>query len=163
MRDEEKLTYINILISSLRKKEDLLIKIKLETEKQAELIRETEFDADEFDKTLNVKQQYIDNLLKLDEGFLEIYEKVKDAIKENPADYKNELEETKALIKKQTELSMELQSLESKNQTGLQIHLSQGKQRVRDFRANSRTAAAYYKNMTNRHQDGDSYFFDRNK
>jgi len=163
MRDEEKLTYINILITTLKRKEDLLIKLKSETEKQAELISGSEFDADAFDATLNTKQGYIDSLLKLDEGFLDIYEKVKEVMKENASDYKQEIEETKKLIKKQTELSVELQALESKNQTGLSIHLSRGKQRVREFKTSSKTAAAYYKSMTNHHQDGDSYFLDRKK
>jgi len=163
MRNDEILTYINILISTLKNKEALLLKLKDETVRQESLIDAQEFDADEFDKTINVKQGYIDELLKLDDGFLGIYEKIKDPVKENSADYKPEMEIVKALIKKQTELSIELQTLESKNQTGLSIHMARGKQKVREFNTNSKTVAAYYKNMTNRHQDGDSYFLDRKK
>ncbi len=163
MRDESKVTYLNILIDSLKKKENLLLKLKTETLKQEEIIGQQEFNADRFDETLNAKQAYIEELLKTDEGFMEIYEKIKDDLKTNASDYRSEIETAKALIKKQTEMSIELQTLESKNQTGLQIHLSKGKQKVRDFNANSKTVAAYYKNMTNHHQEGDSYFFNREK
>ena len=161
--EEEKLTYINILISILKKKEDLLKKLKAETDKQADLIAESEFDPDAFDATISKKQEYIDSLLQLDDGFMDIYSKVKETMKNNSSDYRPEIEEAKKLIKRQTELSVELQSLESKNQTGLAIHLSRGKQKVREFKTSSKTAAAYYKSMTNHHQDGDSYFLDRKK
>ena len=96
MREEEKLTYINILISTLKKKEDLLKKLKAETDKQADLIAESEFDPDAFDATISKKQEYIDSLLQLDDGFMDIYSKVKETMKNNSSDYRPEIEEAKS-------------------------------------------------------------------
>ena len=163
MRNEEKLTYINIMIDSLKKKEELLVKLKEETLKQASILAEQEFDADSFEKTIDVKQGYLDELAKQDDGFMDMYSKVKETLASDGAEYASEVELAKVLIKRQTDLSVELQSLEEKNRVKLAMHLSQGKQKVRDFRTSSRTAAAYYKNMSNHHQEGDSYFFNREK
>ena len=163
MRDNEKLTYLNIMIDTLKKKENLLKELKTSTIKQAAILEQEEFDADGFDSTIDGKQNKIDELLKLDEGFMDLYEKVKDTLISEGKDYAPEIEQAKALIKTQTDMSVELQALEEKNRVKLSIHLSKGRQKGKDFRTSSRTAAAYYKNMSNRHQEGDSYFLDSKK
>ena len=163
MRDNEKATYLNIMINSLKKKEELLKVLKSDTLKQAGILEKEEFDADGFDETIDTKQKTIDELLKIDEGFMEMYNRVKDALISNGKDYAPEVEKAKELIKRQTDLSIELQALEEKNRLKLAVHLAKGRQKGKDFRTSSRTAAAYYKNMTNRHHDGDSYFLDSKK
>ena len=163
MRDSEKVTYLNIIVDTLKKKEILLNNLKVITVKQAEILDAEEFAADEFDNTIDEKQRNIDALLKLDEGFMDTYERVKADLIANPTDYASEIAQAKALIKKQTDLSVELQALEEKNKVKLSVQLTKGRQKGRDFRTSSRTAAAYYKNMSNRHQDGDSYFLDSKK
>ena len=149
MRDNEKVTYLNIMIDTLKR--------------QTAILEQEEFDADGFDSTIDEKQSKIDELLKLDEGFMEIYDKVKENLITDGKDYVSEIEQAKAYIKKQTDLSVELQALEEKNRVKLSVHLSKGRQKGKDFRTSSRTAAAYYKTMSNHHQDGDSYFLDSKK
>jgi predicted outer membrane protein len=163
MRNEENLTYINIMLDSLKEKESLLLKLREETLKQQDILEKEEFDPDAFEKTIDEKQKHIDALERLDDGFLDMYSKVKEALSKDGAEYADEVKRAKEYIKRQTELSVELQSLEGKNRNKLAIQLSQGRQKVRDYRTSSKTAAAYYKNMTNHHQDGDSYFLDRKK
>ncbi|MCR5726546.1 MAG: hypothetical protein K6G24_03670 [Lachnospiraceae bacterium] len=159
----DNITYINIMIDSLKKKEIVLENLKSETVRQSEILDKEEFDDEAFDRTIDSKQKYLDELEKLDEGFMDMYTRVKEALQTDGSRYASEIEQAKILIKKQTDLSVELQTLEEKNRTKLAIHLSRGKQKVRDFRTSSKTAAAYYKNLANRHQEGDSYFFNREK
>ena len=157
------MVYLNIMIDILKKKETLLNELKTTTIKQTDILGKDEFDANSFDMTIDEKQKKIDELLKLDEGFMEMYDKVKDALVIDGKDYVGEIEQAKALIKKQTDLSVELQAMEEKNRVKLSVHLSKGRRKGKDFRTSSRTAAAYYKNMSNHHQDGDSYFLDSKK
>ena len=163
MRDSEKVTYLNIIVDTLKKKEILLNNLKALTLRQAEILDGEEFAADDFNNTIDEKQRSIDALLKLDEGFMETYDRVKEDLIASPSDYASEISQAKALIKKQTDLSVVLQALEEKNKVKLSVQLTKGRQKGRDFRTSSRTAAAYYKNMSNRHQDGDSYFLDSKK
>lgn len=163
MRDSEKVTYLNIMIDTLKKKEMLLNSLKDITTDQTDILDSEEFAADEFDKTIDEKQKLIDALMKLDDGFMDMYAKVKDTLLSDGNDYIPEIEQAKALIKKQTDMSVELQTMEEKNKVKLTMQLSKGRQKGKDFRTSSRTAAAYYKNMSNHHQDGDSYFLDSKK
>ncbi len=163
MRENEKVTYLNIMIDTLKKKEALLKELKGITINQAAILEKDDFDADGFDTTIDEKQRKIDELLKLDEGFMEMYDKVKDSLVNDSKAYAPEIEKAKELIKKQTDLSVEIQAFEEKNRVKLSVHLSKGRQKGKDFRTSSRTAAAYYKNMSNHHQEGDSYFLDSKK
>ena len=163
MRNNETVTYLNIMIDTLKKKEVLLNELKATTINQAAILEKDDFDADSFDTTIDEKQGKIEELLKLDEGFMEMYNKVKNTLVTDGRDYAVEIEQAKVLIKKQTDLSVELQAMEEKNRVKLSVHLSKGRQKGKDFRTSSRTAAAYYKNMSNHHQEGDSYFLDSKK
>ncbi len=163
MRDSRQLTYINIMLDTLRKKDRILDKLYTLTKKQAELLEEENLDIDAFNETISSKQTELDALNKLDEGFLDMYNKVSGVLKENASEYSQEVEGAKALIKRQMDISVELQALEEKNRTRLAMCLTNGKQKIKDFKVSSRTAAAYYKNMANKHQEGDSYFLDQKK
>ncbi len=163
MRNNDTVTYLNIMIDTLKKKEVLLNELKATTINQAAILEKDDFDADCFDTSIDEKQGKIDDLLKLDDGFMEMYNKVKNTLVADGKDYAIEIEQAKALIKKQTDLSVELQAMEEKNRIKLSVQLSKGRQKGKDFRTSSRTAAAYYKNMSNHHQEGDSYFLDSKK
>ena len=102
MRGNEKVTYLNIMIDTLKKKEVLLEELKSTTLRQTAILEQEEFDADGFDSTIDEKQSKIDELLKLDEGFMEIYDKVKDNLITDGKDYVSEIEQVKVYIKKQT-------------------------------------------------------------
>ena len=141
----------------------LLNSLKDITTDQTDILDSEEFAADEVDKTIDEKQNLIEALMKLDDGFMDMYAKVKDTLLSDGNNYIPEIEQAKTLIKLQTDMSVELQAMEEKNKVKLTMQLSKGRQKGKDFRTSSRTAAAYYKNMSNHHQDGDSYFLDSKK
>lgn len=163
MRNPQQLTYINIMLDTLRKKNMLLEALMSDTEKQAAILEEESLDVNAFNETISSKEESLNALAKLDEGFMEMYERVNETLKSNGSDYADEIIQAKSLIKEQMDVSVRLQALEEKNKNKLAIHLTNGKQKVKDFKVSSKTAAAYYKNMTNRHQLGDSYFMDQKK
>lgn len=163
MQDNDCLTYLNIMLDSLKKKDRILTGLLAETKKQSELLAAETLDYDAFDETISEKEKLLTKLSEADDGFMDMYGRVKDALAANGFGYRNQVEEAKVLVKRQMEQSFELQALEEKNKNRLAIHLSKGKQKIKDFKISSKTAAAYYKNMSNKHQEGDSYFLDRKK
>ena len=70
------LTYISILIDSLKKKIEVLERLRDDTEKQEEILSRDELDFDAFNKTIESKEKSLARLSELDDGFLEVYEKV---------------------------------------------------------------------------------------
>lgn len=161
MEEKQEKTYLHILIDTLRRKEEILRRLTEYTKKQESLLAAGDFDFDAFEEQMKKKDTLIEKLQKLDDGFMDLYARVADEIKTSPKQYETEIRQAQTLIRSITDLSTGLQALEERNRTRLEMLLGQGKQRVRDFKVSSKTAAAYYKNMTGKHQDGDSYFIDK--
>lgn len=160
---ENTTTYINILIDTLRKKEEILKNLLAKTEGQAELLEADEFEPDAFDALMDEKDALLGDLKTLDDGFLDLYSRVGAELKNNTDAYTDQVKTAQELVRRQMELSTELTSAEERNKAKLSIRLSQGRQKIKDFKVGAKTAAAYYKNMSGKHQDGDSYFFNREK
>lgn len=160
---ENTTTYINILIDTLRKKEEILKNLLAKTEGQAELLEADEFEPDAFDALMDDKDALLGDLKTLDDGFLDLYSRVGAELKNNTDAYTDQVKTAQELVRRQMELSTELTSAEERNKAKLSIRLSQGRQKIKDFKVGAKTAAAYYKNMSGKHQDGDSYFFNREK
>ena len=163
MNNLENTTYINILNDTLKKKEEVLLALSEATNSQSELLDAAELDIDAFNKLVDEKEKLLQKLESLDDGFMSLYEKVRDALAEDATPYVDQIKVTQELVKKQTELSTALQAAEERNKAKMAIHLARGHQKMREFRVGSQTAAAYYRNMSGKHQDGESYFFNRKK
>ncbi len=156
-------TYINILIDTLRKKEDILKGLLAKTEAQAELLEADELDTEAFDGLIDEKDVLLGELQTLDDGFLDLYSRVGAVLKNDTEAYADQVKTAQELVRRQTEISAELTSAEERNKTKLALRLSHNRQKIKEFKVGSKTAAAYYRNMSGKHQDGDSYFFNRQK
>ncbi|MBR5966964.1 MAG: flagellar export chaperone FlgN [Lachnospiraceae bacterium] len=156
-------TYINILIDTLRKKEEILKSLLAKTEAQAVILEADEFETEAFDTIIEEKDGLLEELKNLDDGFLDLYSRVGAELKNNTEAYADQVKTAQELVRRQTEISAELTSAEERNKAKLAIRLSQGRQKIKEFKVGAKTAAAYYKNMSGKHQDGDSYFFNREK
>src|SRR5574344_4937 len=119
--------YINILLETLSKKNAILMEIVDISKKQAELINGDNFDNDAFIETISVKQGQIEKLNQLDEGFDSVYARAKESMANNKKDFKFEIIKLQELIKTGVDLSMQIKTLENRNQTGLQRVLSQNR------------------------------------
>ncbi len=156
-------TYINILIDTLRKKEDILNGLISKTNAQNDILDAEEFDTEAFDKLISDKDSLLTELNKLDDGFLDLYSRVGEVLKNDTGKYAKQVKTAQDLVRRQMDLSAELTSAEERNKAKLSIRLSQGRQKIKEFKVGAKTAAAYYKNMSGKHQEGDSYFFNREK
>lgn len=156
-------TYISILIDTLKKKENVLLKLKEETASQSLLLDAEEFDRDAFDALLESKDELLKRLAGLDEGFMDLYKRVGEEMKTNTSAYETQIATAQELIRRQTDITTELTAMEERNKNRLALYLTQGKQKIKDFKISSSAAAAYYKNMTGKHQEGESYFFNKKK
>ncbi|MCR5332199.1 MAG: flagellar export chaperone FlgN [Lachnospiraceae bacterium] len=163
MYNNENATLINILNDTLKKKEEVLRSLSAATQKQSELLDVSDLDIDAFNRLVDEKEKLLEKLESLDEGFMSLYEKVRNVLAEDAGAYADQVKTTQELVRRQTELSTGLQTAEERNKAKMTIYLSHGHQKIRDFKVSSQTAAAYYKNMSGKHQDGESYFFNRKK
>lgn len=161
--DTQNLTYINILIDTLKHKVEILDALTKATSRQEELLSADELDLEAFSKTIEVKDTLLKELEKLDTGFMDIYRKVSETIRADKELYETEITYMQQLVRRVTDYSTSLTAMEERNKVSLSIHLTKSKQKIKEFKVSSRTAAAYYKNMSGKHQSENSYFYDKKK
>lgn len=154
--------YIQILIKSLQKKIETLDFISSVNMEQKKLAEEESFDLEAFEKTLAKKQEGIDALNKLDEGFETVFERVKPEITQNAANHKAEIEQLKKLVAIVTEKGIIAQTEEARNKALIEKQFSSLKKEIRQKKMTKNITNNYYKNM-NKLNVIDSVFMDKKK
>lgn len=159
---EEGTRYIQILRGSLEKKERLLNNLLEITKQQSECIQKTEFDMDEFDELMNIKQEMIDELNAVDDGFESIFERIRDFLKEHKQQFASQIIEMQNRIREITNLSVSLQALEERNRKRLEVVFAQKQREINQHRKSNNAVNNYYNTMTGVGM-GNSVFFNKSK
>jgi hypothetical protein len=142
--------YVDIMIQSLQKKIKVLDAI-IEADKiQKQALEDPNLDPDDFDKTVSAKSDLIDELNKLDEGFQETFNIIRDELGENKAKYRTEIKIMQDLIRKVTDRSMQITHQEAMNKQLMTNKFAHVKKQVREVRQSQKIVNQYYKNMMNR-------------
>lgn len=140
-------TYIEILLQSLNKKEQVLKEIVRLDEVQKAQLEDEMCLVDEFDEIVEAKSRCIEQLEQLDSGFQKIYDRVKEELKDNKEVYAREISKMKELIKHLTDLSVEIQAQEARNKNLMTQKFTDIKKKAKGFRTSGKVADQYYKNM----------------
>lgn len=154
-------TYISVLHGSLRKKLELVKELLEFTKEQNIILNEEDVDIDSFDKIVSEKDIRINEVLEIDKGFDSVFNKIGNTIKANPQEYRQQILEMQNLIRTITDIGVEIEGLENKNKEKFSKFILAKREEIKDFKKSSNSAASYYKNMSNQHQEWKSYFVDR--
>ncbi|MHB8129443.1 MAG: hypothetical protein ACYDEX_10625 [Mobilitalea sp.] len=157
-----KQAYIQMLADTLRKKSEVLNLLMNLTEQQESLITSENFNEDDFLMTITLKEEQIQALTKLDLGFEQLYESVKEELETGKTKYATEITDLKERITNITDMSVRLQALEQRNKSKLEVLLAKKRKDIKGSRISNQTAANYYKTMANQHE-AQSYFYDKKK
>lgn len=140
-------TYVDIMIQSLRKKIKVLEEIRNVNVTQQELLEDDKAHVEDFDKTVEDKSVLLEQLQQLDSGFDKLFERVRDELNNNREVYRDKIKIMQKLIRKITDLSMELQTQEARNKDLMTQKFVSVRQKAKVVRTNSKAASQYYKNM----------------
>ncbi len=140
-------SYLNILQDSLIKKIELLEQIEKKSLEQSEMIKETNVDLELVDVNMDEKAKLIEEIVKLDNGFESIYEKVREQLLVNKEQYKVQIHNLQGLISKITEKSTAIQAIEARNKAQMDIVFATQKKEVQNRRNAMSVARDYYQNM----------------
>ena len=139
--------YLTILMESLQKKIRILDQIILADQEQREALEDPNLDPDDFDRIVEKKAEFIDQLEQLDAGFEEVFARVKEELDGNRAAYTEEIQKMKDLISMITERSMKIQVQEQRNKELAGMQFSKARKKIRQVKAGNKAATQYYKNM----------------
>lgn len=140
-------TYVGIMIQSLQKKIKILEEIHSANIRQQEILEDERGDVDDFDKVVEEKAQLIEQMELLDSGFEKLFERVKEELDGNKDEYKDKICTMQTIIRKITDLSMEIQAQEARNRDLMIRKFTTVREKAKEVRTSAKVASQYYKNM----------------
>ncbi|EOT22441.1 hypothetical protein C805_03289 [Eubacterium sp. 14-2] len=154
--------YVSVMIQSLQKKVQVLDEIIEKNKEQQQILEQEEFDGDAFEQNVEEKGNLIDHINFLDEGFEELYSRVKAVLETEKQAHKEDILLMKQLITEITEKSVTIQSEEVRNRRLVERRFSQERKKVKSMRNSSTVAKQYYTNMAKLNYV-DAQFMDKKK
>ena len=156
------MSYLNILQDSLIKKLELLDQIEKKSLEQSEMVRGIDVDLELVDANMDEKARLIDEVMKLDNGFESIYEKIREQLLANKEQFKVQIHNLQGLIAKVTEKSTSIQAIEARNKAQMDIVFATQKKEVQNRKNAMSVARDYYQNM-NKVKHVSPQFLDQKK
>ncbi len=154
-------SYLSILQESLEKKLDVLGHIEEIGQVQTEILKKETFDMEAFDRTVDEKDAFVTELIKLDEGFESLYDRIKEEFARDKSSYAGQIKHLQKLISEITDKNVSIQAEESRNKAMLENYFAKERQGLGKVRKSSNAAYGYYKNMNGKQTD--SVFLDKKK
>ena len=148
--------YLDIMIDSLAKKEELLKQIVDYNEIQQTIVTASEFKEEAFEKNIADKGAVVEKILRLDEGFNS------EELQTNKKKYAKDIERLKTLVASVTELGVRIQAQELRNKQLVEKRFAQMRKELSQAKRTTSTANAYYKSVNNLNQY-ESHFLDQKK
>ncbi len=155
-------SYIEILKQSLTKKIELLDTIMALNVLQKDMLENPDLDPDELEENLNRKADLVEQLSKLDDGFGQVYDRVRTELMENRAAYAEDIAQMKQDITAIMDKSTAIQSQEKRNQLLMQQKFTSVKKQIKEVKKSRQAVNSYYRNMM-KMGTPDSTFLDDKK
>lgn len=153
--------YLNVLKDSLIKKERILIDLQAKSEEQGELVKAQEVDWEAFTSLVDEKGLLVEEILKLDEGFENLFNRIKEGLSNNKDQYKETIQEIQILVKSVTEKSAKLEATEYRNKAAIEAAFANTRKEIRQSKLGQKAAADYYNKM-NKINTIDPQMLDKN-
>lgn len=158
----DKKAYINILIDSLVKKELLIDELIEITKQQTQFFSTTPLDMEKMDQSLSNKDEKIQQINLLDNGFEKTFISVKEELQINTEVNEELIIILQKLIERVIDKGIRLEILEKQNKSQITTSFLNKRKEIGKIKMNNTVASSYYRNMSNQSQ-GQSYFLDKKK
>ena len=136
--------YVDIMLQSLKKKVTVLNQIIELNRQQKILLDDPNLPPESLEQNLSDKDQMIRKLNELDEGFEELYNRVKDELQAQRAQYVSQISQMQDLIKEITEKSAMIQTQELRNKEKAMQKFSGIREQVKGVRNSQKVVKQYY-------------------
>ncbi len=143
--------YIRIMIESLTKKSELLERIIRKNEAQHDCVAGKDYnevDWDTFNLIVAEKQAAIDRIVKMDEGFQSLYDRVKEQLHEDKDKYADKIKEIQRLIEVVTGQGVKITTGEERNRKIIEKVFGNRKKEIKRTRNSLKVASSYAQTMS---------------
>ena len=142
--------YIAMLEDSLEKKVDILRQLQTLCQEQTEMLGNPDMTPEMFDENVEKKGVLIEKLETLDQGFEQLFERVKADITSDKEKYRNAILRMQEMIRDITDRSNHIQVMESRNKDLVQKKFGEIRSQAREIRQSGKAVSSYYQNMMGR-------------
>lgn len=142
--------YLMIMVDSLKKKRDLLNTLLIKTKGQTDLISGKDYDDvnwNQFDVLVEEKDNAINRIEVLDDGFEQVFSRIREDLNFNKSLYKDEIKEMQSLIKELTDIGVSIQTAEEKNRRDIERIMTASKKEIKKAKKNLKVSASYISSM----------------
>lgn len=141
--------YIAVLKQSLKKKLELLDTIAALNVLQKQMLEDPELEPEELEQNIDRKAELIEQLTALDEGFEQIYERVREEMSDSREQYAEDIRQMKSDIALIMDRNATIQSQEKRNRALAEKKFSSVRKQVREVKQSRKAVSTYYHNMMN--------------
>ena len=142
--------YVQMMRESLENKVSLLKQIKEKNKEQGEILQDENSLPEAFEETITAKENLIDHITRLDDGFEQLYNRVKESLSLNRNEYSGEIRKMQMLIEEITDLSQTIQAQEQRNRDLAEKRFLTITGKVKEVRKSQQAVNTYYKTMMDR-------------
>lgn len=158
----EKAIYVDVMITALRKKIEILEELERTVFAETDVLKNPQVTIEEIEAKEDKKAKELEELEKADDGFQQVYNRVKDELQSNRLKYEEEIKTMQGLIRTITDCTTKIQAQEFRNKQLMEYFLQSKKREIRAFKSGHKAANQYTNHLPNREM-GKSYFFDNKK
>ncbi len=155
-------TYMDMLQDSLEKKLDILEKIAVYQEDEMDMLKEESMDMEAFDQNIADKVALAQGIEKLDDGFEQVYDRIREEMIGNKEKYAVSIRKLQDMIGEITERNASIQAQESRIKLAVDAYVQRKSAALRQKLDNGKAARSYYNNMKKLNYVG-SQFLDKKK
>ena len=159
----ENMDYVIMLRESLEKKADILRVLQIRNKEQAAILQDPNTTPDDLEKNMNMKSELIERIIMLDDGFEQLFNRVKDILDEDRATYADEIKLMQDLIRQVTELTADVEASEYRNREYAKARFANIKKDIRETKKSGDVVTSYYRNMMAHNKADDPAFLDKKK
>lgn len=138
-----------ILLQSLKKKNDLLDQMIQQSGIQEEILKQDDIDTDAFDASIDRMGLYVEELEKLDQGFEAVYDRVREELMRNKAQYRTEILRMQEQIQQITDKIVTLNAGNMRNKVLAENQFKKKRMALGEGISKNRVAKNYYNSMNN--------------
>ena len=150
MQNAETVKYLNIMIEALEKKKALLEELLTKTMAQSECISDKDYDGvnwPQFEIYMQEKDSAINKIEELDDGFEEVFKRVKPELDNNKDSYKDQILKLQELITALTDLGVKISAREERNRQDIERIMTAAKAGIGKARKNMKASSGYIASM----------------
>lgn len=139
--------YLQMMIESLQKKENVLKNIELIVQEQAQILSVDNIDQVAFDDSMARKADLIEELERLNDGFEHIYDRIKEGLVEDKEKYASYIKQLQDLISRVSEKSILIETMEERNKNRADTFFSLRHREIKSLKQSSAVANSYQRAM----------------